>query len=214
MTGNVIVLRTQDNKIYKTKRVISSIPLGILQRNLIQFNPPLPEPYQRAINSIGNGIANKLFCSFKEPFWGKRKGWINFVLKGKKYNRYPVAFIYPEPKNHILVVFVAGKGSYELGQMSDEQIYKDFDEFLSLFLDDDEYDLEQVKLTRWHLDEHTFGSYSYYKVGTQKQHFQQLRQPLQNRFWFVGEHTNPENYAFAHGAYQTGVWAAQEALQH
>jgi monoamine oxidase len=39
--------------------------LGILQRNLIQFSPPLPEPYQRAIQSIGNGIANKLFCSFK-----------------------------------------------------------------------------------------------------------------------------------------------------
>ena len=142
LSGPVIILRTQDNKVYKTKRVISSIPLGILQRNLIQFNPPLSEPYQRAIASIGNGIANKLYCSFKEPFWGKRKGWINFVLKGQKYNKYPVAFIYPEPKNHILVVFVAGKGSYELGQMSDEQIYKDFDEFLSLFLDDEEYDLE------------------------------------------------------------------------
>ena len=164
--------------------------------------------------SIGNGVANKLFCSFKEPFWGKRKGWINFVLKGKKYNKYPVAFIYPEPKNHILVVFVSGRASIELGQWSDEQIYKDFDEFISLFLDDDEYDLEQVKLTRWHLDEHAFGSYSYYKVGTTKQRYQQLRQPIQNRFWFIGEHTHPESFAFAHGAYETGVWAAQEALKH
>ena len=119
MTGNLIVLRTADNKTFKAKRVISSLPLGILQRNLVQFSPPLPEPYQKAIHSIGNGSANKLFCSFKKPFWGNSKGWINFVLKGQKYNRYPVAFIYPEPKNHILIVFVAGKGSHELAQLTD-----------------------------------------------------------------------------------------------
>ncbi len=59
------------------------------------------------------------------------------MLKGQKYNRYPVAFIYPSPKNNILIVFVSGRGSIELGQWSDEQIYKDFDEFISLFLDDD-----------------------------------------------------------------------------
>ncbi len=42
MTGPIISLRTQSGKVYQAKRVISSIPLGILQRNLIQFNPPLP----------------------------------------------------------------------------------------------------------------------------------------------------------------------------
>ena len=119
MTGNPIVLRTADNKTFKAKRVISSLPLGILQRNLVQFSPPLPEPYQKAINSIGNGSANKLFCSFKKPFWGNSKGWINFVLKGQKYNRFPHAFIYPEPKNHILMVYIGGKGSHEIAQLTD-----------------------------------------------------------------------------------------------
>jgi len=65
LTGNFIVLRTTDNRVYRSKHVISSIPLGILQKNLIQFSPPLPEPYRNAINNIGVGIANKLFCSFK-----------------------------------------------------------------------------------------------------------------------------------------------------
>ncbi len=163
--------------------------------------------------SIGVGFQNKLFCSFKERFWGNRKGWINFVTKNKKPNKYPVAFIYPEPKKNILLVFVAGQASLELGNWSDEQIYKDFDDFLGLFLDDDEYELEAVKMTRWQHDEHSFGSYCYNKVGTTKQHFKQLRQPIQNRFWFVGEHTSPDNFAFAHGAYETGVWAAQESMQ-
>lgn len=208
MSSNLIVLQTQNGQVFRTKRVISSIPLGILQRGLIKFIPNLPEPYQQAIMSIGNGFQNKLFVSFKHPFWGGRKGWINFVLKGKKHNKYPVAFIYPTPKNNILLIFVAGKASIELGQWSDQQLFHDVDEFLSLFLDDDEYEIDQVKMTKWHLDEHSFGSYSYYKVGTKKEHYKQLRIPIQNRFWFVGEHTNPDNFAFAHGAYETGVWAA------
>ena len=49
MTGNLIVLKTLDNRIFKAKKVISSIPLGILQKKLVIFNPPLPEPYQKAI---------------------------------------------------------------------------------------------------------------------------------------------------------------------
>lgn len=75
---------TSDNKVYQAKKVISSIPLGVLQRNAIHWNPPLPEAYQRSINSIGFGSFNKLFVSFKKPFWGNKKGWLNFVLKGEK----------------------------------------------------------------------------------------------------------------------------------
>ena len=85
--------------------------------------------------------------------------------------------------------------------MSDGQILKDYNQYLRLFLDDDEYELDQVKFTRWHLDEHTLGSFSYYKVGNTKKHYQQFRQPIQNRFWFIGEHTHPDSYAFVHGAY-------------
>jgi hypothetical protein len=47
------------------------------------------------------------------------------------------------------VIFVAGKASIELGQWSEQQIFNDVDEFLGLFLDDDEYDLDQAKMTSW-----------------------------------------------------------------
>ena len=45
-------------------------------------------------------------------------------------------------------------------------------------------------MTKWHLDENTFGCYAYSKVGTTTDHFNQLRKPVQKRFWFIGEHTN------------------------
>jgi len=109
-SGQCITIHTNNGQ-YLAKRVISSLPLGVLKSNRIQFNPPLPQPYQTAINSIGLGVENKLFCLFRKPFWEVKEGWINFVTKDKS-GRYPVGFIYPNDQGlHILVVFVAGKGS-------------------------------------------------------------------------------------------------------
>jgi len=52
--GPVIRLKTT-NGVYSAKKVISSLPLGILKAGRVQFIPHLPEPYQDAINSIGMG---------------------------------------------------------------------------------------------------------------------------------------------------------------
>lgn len=96
---------------YTTRRVISSLPLGVLQQGKVQFIPTLPPSYQNAIQSIGNGNENKLFCLFRRPFWHTKEGWLNFVTK-KKNGRYPVGFIYPNNQGkHILLIFVAGKTS-------------------------------------------------------------------------------------------------------
>ncbi len=124
-SGQTIHLKTT-NGVYSAKKVISSLPLGILQAGRVQFNPPLPQPYQTAIKSIGNGNENKLFVLFRKPFWTATSGYINFVTKSK-YNRYPIAFIYPnDDGKHILLVFVAGKAGFEIGEWSDQQIGNDF----------------------------------------------------------------------------------------
>jgi hypothetical protein len=68
---------------------------------------------------MGFGVANKIFASFSEPFWGERKGWINFIAH-KNANRYPVAFILPESKRNILMFFVSARQSIILGELSDE----------------------------------------------------------------------------------------------
>jgi polyamine oxidase len=67
-SGPVIRLKTT-NGVYSAKKVISSLPLGILKAGRVQFIPQLPEPYQDAINSIGMGNENKLFIHFSKPFW-------------------------------------------------------------------------------------------------------------------------------------------------
>ena len=104
-------------------------------------------------------------------FWTATSGYINFVTKSK-YNRYPIAFIYPnDDGKHILLVFVAGKAGFEIGEWSDQQIGNDFKQFLTKFVDPSDIEVEDAKMSRWHKDEHSLGSYCFNKVGTKKEHF-------------------------------------------
>lgn len=41
-------------------QVLVTVPLTLLQKNLIQFSPPLPERKLKAIHSLGAGIIEKV----------------------------------------------------------------------------------------------------------------------------------------------------------
>lgn len=67
-------------------------------------------------------------------------------------------------------------------------------------------------MTSWDTDQFSFGSYSFYKVGTTIEDIIELRHPIDNKIWFIGEHTHPRYASMTHGAYQTGQWAAEEVV--
>lgn len=46
--------------IFETIQVLVTVPLTLLQKNMIQFNPPLPERKLKAIHSLGAGIIEKV----------------------------------------------------------------------------------------------------------------------------------------------------------
>ena len=39
-----------------------------------------------------------------------------------------------------------------------------------------------------------------------------LRKPVKNSLWLVGEHCYCEHIGTAHGAFQTGIWAAEDSM--
>lgn len=74
--------------------VIVTVPLGVLKKAVITFDPPLPERKQAAIARMGMGLLDKLYLHFEEAFWdedatsiflienelprGQFNSWINF----------------------------------------------------------------------------------------------------------------------------------------
>ena len=74
--------------------------------------------------------------------------------------------------------------------------------------------LREAVITRWGSDEFSMGSYASFHLGSTPDDSYTLRKPIDNQLWLVGEHCYAEHIGTAHGAMQTGEWAAKEVLQN
>jgi monoamine oxidase len=63
-----VKVTTSDGDSYVAEKVLITVPVGILQAGLINFEPPLPE-HAAASKDIGFGPVIKFLMEFKEPFW-------------------------------------------------------------------------------------------------------------------------------------------------
>lgn len=89
-----------------------------------------------------------------------------------------MAAILPETNRHILIFFISGSYSIELGKKSNEEVIAHFGTFLSKFVKE-EVKIRASLLTRWHLDEHSLGAYSYCRPGHKQAEFAKtLSQPI------------------------------------
>ena len=48
---------------------IVTVPLGVLKRGGLRFDPPLPAPVQRAVDALGFGRYEKIALRFESAFW-------------------------------------------------------------------------------------------------------------------------------------------------
>lgn len=67
----------------------------------------------------------------------------------------------------------------------------------------------QYLVSQWGRDENSLGSYSYDAVGKPRDLFERLRIPVDNLF-FAGEATSIKYTGTVHGAFSTGLMAAEE----
>jgi monoamine oxidase len=68
------------------------------------------------------------------------------------------------------------------------------------------------RISRWASDPFALGSYSYLAMGSSFEDIDALAAPA-GRLFFAGEATSREHPSTVHGAYASGIRAAQEALQ-
>lgn len=56
----------------ETFLVLVTVPLALLQKGAIHFNPPLSDKKMKAINSLGAGIIEKIALQFPYRFWDSK----------------------------------------------------------------------------------------------------------------------------------------------
>jgi monoamine oxidase len=72
--------------------------------------------------------------------------------------------------------------------------------------------LTTLAASSWSIDVHALGGYSYAKPGFADSRGV-LAAPVENRIFFAGEACSRHRYSTAHGAYETGYAAAEQALE-
>ena len=103
--------------------LLVTVPLGVLKKGSITFDPELPEAKRAAIERMGMGTLDKLYLQFDEVFWDQRatviftpenglpRGQFNYWVNLHRYLHVP-----------ILLAFNAATPARALAETSDEEL--------------------------------------------------------------------------------------------
>lgn len=189
--------------------VVVTLPLGVLKRGAVRFNPPLPQRKQTAIDRMGMGVMNKLYLRFSEVFWDNDYEMFDYISEdGRWQSWYDMSNVVDEP---VLLGFNAGRRGLEVEELSDEETVEDAMRVLRIIFPDAPDPIDYT-LTRWASDPFAGGSYSYARVGSTPEDYEALAEPLDGVVFFAGEATEIQYAAGVDGALRTGLRAAEEII--
>lgn len=208
--GVTVGLRGQ--KALKADAVVVTVPLGVLQAEKIAFSPSLPEAKQQAIRSLGMGVLNKVYLRFDRIHWQPKSVWLEWVSNQTGQWSEWVDFAHAA-KIPVLLGFNAADYGRAIERKSNDEIVREAMNVVRQMLGSEIPNPIDAQITRWAQDEYSFGSYSFNALGMAEDARDALAQPIAQRVYFAGEATHKHYFGTTHGAYLSGVRAAQMIIQ-
>ena len=191
--------------------VVVTLPLGVLQAQRIRFTPALPSDKQEAIAQLGMGVLNKCYLRFDRAFWPPDVDWLEYIPANPGEWAEWVSFqrVASQP---ILLGFNAADQGRQIEAWSDQVTVASAMDTLTTIFGNRIPEPVDVQITRWATDPFALGAYSYNAVGSTPSARQTLADPLGRQVFFAGEATHPDHFGTTHGAYLSGLRAAEEIL--
>jgi monoamine oxidase len=208
--GDKVIVTTKEDE-YIADKVIVTLPLGVLKANQVEFLPNLPKPTLDAIAKLEMGTLNKCYLRFSEVFWPEDVDWLGYIptVHGTWTEWVSFARVAGHPT---LLGFNAGNRAREIEAWSDQQIVDDAMQTLRIMFGKKIPEPIDYQITRWHSDPFSFGSYSFNSVGSRPNLRRRLATPLSGKLFFAGEATDEHYFGTVHGAYLSGLRAANEVM--
>ena len=209
--GDGVTVSTRE-KNYSGDYVVCSVPLGILKRKKIKFHPPLPKSYQQKIDRLGFGSVTKIALKFEKAFWDPNVQYFGIASEPK--GRWNLWLNYRTFSEHnILLGLSFGAYANEADKMSASKMTKDALSVLESVWGSDVTSPSDMICTNWSKDKETFGAYSFPNKLSVPSDFDGLADGISGDFYktlfLCGEHTTFDYAGTLHGAYITGIWAAE-----
>lgn len=197
---------------HTANHAIITLPIGVLQKRAVKFDPPLPEDKQMAIGQIGAGVLNKLCLKFPKVFWQQDTDWIGSVSE-KPGEFCDWLSLYRTTKQPVLFGFNSGGFGREIEAWEDAKIVGEAMKVLRRMYGAKIPDPVGSQITRWASDPFSLCSYSSPRLGMTGQSRAQLARPVQGRLFFAGEATHSDHPSTVHGALLSGQRAASEVIK-
>jgi polyamine oxidase len=200
----------EDGRAFVADAAIIAVPLGVLKANTIKFEPRLPKWKEVAISDLGFGNENKIALYFDKVCWPN----VDFlgVVAPTSYGCSYFLNLHKATGHPVLVYMPAGQLANDIERMSDEAATSFAVLQLKRILPHASEPIKSL-VSHWGTDPSSLGSYSYDTVGKPHDLYECLRIPVDNLF-FAGEATSMSYPGTVHGAFSTGIMAAEGCRRH
>lgn len=189
------------------RAVVVTVSTDVLAAEKIRFTPPRPEKIDAAAN-LPLGLANKLFLRVSRPEDLPVDGYV----LGSPYRTATGAYHLQPFGRPLVEAFYGGQLARDLERQGEAGMAAfAAEELVGHFGASIRSRLVPVCASAWASEPHFGGSYAYAKPGAANCRGI-LAAPIENRIFFAGEACSPQKFTTAHGAYETGVAAAEAAL--
>ena len=187
-------------------RVIVAVPTPIIAGGDLKFDPPI-DAKRDAAAALPLGLADKIFLGIRGDDYPH-----NAHLIGNPRVACTASYQIGYLGRPVVEAFFGGDCAEALERESDLGA-ADFaiGELARLLGNDWRLRLQPLARTRWRAEPFIRGSYSHAQVGQAGQR-RVLAAPHDDRIFFAGEACSASDFSTAHGAYETGIAAAEDAL--
>jgi monoamine oxidase len=189
-------------------RVIVTLPLGVLRRSAVEFDPPLPDTKQRAIDGLNLGHISKVLLKLDQVYWPPDLTFLWTPLSTQLWWRPGQGQLKEEP---VLTAYFGGADAARLDEASEAEAVEEASRQLG--------DILGRSLTRrvvagrfiaWRREPYTSMGYTSLPMGGRGMR-EALAEPA-GALAFAGEATSLATPATVHGAIESGRRAAGEVL--
>jgi monoamine oxidase len=226
-SGDDVIVTDAHGDLHAARQVIVTVSIGVLQSEMIDFVPDLPDSTVSAYEGIGMDMGMKVPMLFSSAWWeteGEALAWL--VTEGLAGACWVPSDYKADSSSHILLCYPMGDNGAVLNEIAAaaggdtagdaaiiDAILADLDAtFPQAAGQASENYLEGI-VQNWGTDPYTLGVYSYPKVGTYTTASDSVRRDLQDpvaddRIFFAGEGTHTTHPATVVGALHEGERAA------
>lgn len=194
-----------DGAKYTSRKLIFTLPLGVLKQRPPQFVPKLPAGFQDAVAAIGFGNSTKPTFWLSEALPPFRIADTEGIV-GKMWQR-------TFGDTPTLVGFTHGAFATRLTEMGEAAaIEASIEDAVDAFGESLREKIVHARHFSWSDDPYSLGSYSYPTVGIGDARTR-VKQPIESVLFYAGEAANDRgNEATVHGALESGYEAADKIL--